>query len=89
MTQTTPNPTTSDVLFDAQKLKKELGMESIQVTIEQWEGSNEYINIMMCSKEKNPINHQSKYLISANTELNNYKWKVLELKLRADLLEKQ
>ncbi len=86
---TTKDTTTADVIRDAQKLKKELHMESIQAQIEQWEGSNEFVSIMMCSKEKNPVNHQSKYLISASMQLSQYNWKVLELRLRAELLEKQ
>lgn len=84
-TQTAP----SDVIRDAQKLKKELAMESIQVQFELWEHSSEYVHIMMCSKLKNPINHQSKHLISASMPLDKYNWQVLELKLRAELLEQQ
>jgi hypothetical protein len=76
------------VINDAQKLKKELGMEWMQVDSKLLEGGAEWLSILMASKEK-AENHQSKYLISAEMEQSKYNWKVLELRLRAELLEKQ
>jgi hypothetical protein len=75
-----------DVILALRPLAKELKMESINVEIKQWDGSDAYVNATLYSKEKNK-NNASKISISADTPVESFSKEALIFKLRADYLE--